>query len=244
MLEIGIIICLAGLLFLTLKNFSKAGENLESFKEVKMGIWEKIFKKDNVATEIEIENEINRDQNNIISPLDLNNAEKRFMEKDPEINRTLLEADKAFISNDLRTAEDLSLEVLSKEKKCSSAYIMIGKVAFQRGSFGDAKEAFKAAIKCKDQSGESYYYLGLIEVRQENVHESINFFQKAIDCDRNQPEWWAEFGKAFNDIRQFAKAAKAFKKASSLDIDNGEYKQLASDAEEKQRAHAAAFRRK
>ena len=44
------------------------------------------------------------------------------------------------------------------------------------------------------------------------------------------------------EIRQFAKASKALKRAAQLDIDNKEYRNLAFLAEEKQKTHTRAFR--
>jgi cytochrome c-type biogenesis protein CcmH/NrfG len=68
--------------------------------------------------------------------------------------------------------------------------------------------------------------------------------QKAVNLDRGIALWYAELGKAYMQVRQFAKATKALKRAASLDIDNKEYKELASEAEDKQRAHSTVYRYK
>jgi len=243
LLEIAIIISLALILFLVLKNYPKSGEGIKSKSgERKVWqFWKKMFRARS-ADLLAIQQEIEKDQEKILSPKDIELAGKKFMEDDPEITKILIDAEKSFQENDMRSAEEFAISALTKDRKCADAYVVIGKIAFHRGEFEDAKEAYKTALKCNPEFPEAYYGTGIIELKNENYSDAIDNLQKAVSLDRGQAEWWAELGKTYMEVRQFAKATKSLKKATSLDIDNKEYKQLASDAEDKQRSHSTAFR--
>lgn len=262
MLEIAIIICLALILFLILKNFPKTASEKEAgvfdqkaesqipvnaiVAKVKKtpNFLQKVFSKKRKDNLDGIKAAIEKGQGGIIAPVEINQAKRAYKEEDSEIARILYEADLALMRNDLREAEELALKAILKDKKSARSYIVIGKVAFARGSFDDAKESFKTALKCDDESGEAYFGLGQIELRDENFSQALDNLQKAVNLDRGVAEWYAELGKAYMQVRQFAKAAKALKRAASLDIDNKEYKELASEAEDKQRAHSTVYRHK
>ena len=254
MLEIGIIVCLAVILFLALRNFSKtkedfvvkqpATEPIIKPKEMKKTFLSKLFTREPVADKADIMAVIEKDNNKIIAPLEIDEAQKAYKEADPDIAKMLYEADLAMARGDLREAEDLALQAIMKDKKCAHSYVIVGKVAFSRGAFDDAKESFKTALKCDTETAEAYFGLGQIELRDENFSEALMSLQKAVNIDRGNAEWYAELGKAYMQVRQFAKATKALKRAASLDIDNKEYKELASEAEDKQRAHSTVYRYK
>lgn len=245
MLEIGIIISLAVVLFLVLRNFPKSSDELKTKtgeRKVRK-FWNSIFgkRKSDLAS---IQKEIDKNKDAVLSPLAIEEAGKKFKEEDPEITKVLIDAEKALIENDIRGAEELAISVLSKEKKCAEAYMLLGNIAYHRGEFSDAEAAYKTTLKCNFEFAEAYFGLGLVQIKNENFTEAIDNFQRAVSIERGEANWWAELGQAYMEVRQFAKAAKSFKKAASLDIDNREYKQLAGEAEEKQRSHTVAFRRK
>lgn len=198
------------------------------------------FRKNNESKD-DIRDEIDKDQDEIISPNKINNAQHDFDEEDPEIAKLLLEANEAILRKDLRDAEDKAAEIVTKNKKCAQAYVIFGNVAFLRGMFDDAKEAYKTAVKCNPTFDEAYFGLGKIELKKENLTEAIKYLQRAVTLNRNVAEWYAELGRAYMEVRQFAKAAKALKRASNLDFENEEYKKLAKEAEEKQRSHLTAL---
>lgn len=242
--EILIIICLALALFLASRNFPRVQKEAGKAKEGEKvtGFWRKIFPKDRIDVEA-IQSAITSGQEDLIAPVEIDKAKKRFMESDPEILKILYEADEGLRKGDLRLAEDKALLALKKDTRCAQAYVIMGQVAQLRGVLDDAKEAYHTAIKCNEEAGEAYFGLGTILLREENLSEAIEQLAKAVNLDRNEPEWQAMLGRAYTEVRQFAKAAKALKRASSLDIDNKEYRDLALEAEEKQRSHAQAFRK-
>ena len=245
MLELGIIICLAVVLFLVLRNFPESSEGLGSKTGEKkvMNFWKNFFhsRKKTLAS---IQREIEKNKDKVISPAEIETAADKFKEENPETTKVLIDAERCFAENNLRDAEDMAISILSKEKKCAGAYVLLGQIAFQRGEFDDAEAAYKTALKCNLEFADAYVGLGSIQVKNENFTDAIDSFHRAINLDRGQAEWWCYLGLSYMEVRQFAKAAKAFKKATSIDVDSKRYKQLAAEAEEKQRSHSMAFRRK
>jgi len=251
LLEVGIIICLAVSLYLILRNYSRTTEDtvipipeevIGDVKTKKPSLISRIFVRK--PKDKDIMREIDRNKVEIIPPSEINKAITNFKADDPELAKSLYEADLALIRNDLRSAEDLAIEAISKDKKCGSAYLIVGKVAKERGAFDEAKESFLAALRCDRNLGEAYYGLGLLDFRAENFSAAIDYLQKAVNIERGHAEWYAELGKAYMQVRQFARASKALKKAASLDIDNKEYKILATEADEKIRNISRAYRMK
>ena len=246
MLEVFIIICLALAFFLVMRRFPKDLENNvsnidpEKIEKETIVKWNFFKKRENELDNIK--DEISRGQEQVVAPSDIDTAQRRYMEEDPLLARELLEADKAIDAGDLRTAEDIAIAAIKQNKRCAQAYVIIGRVAQQRGVFDEAKEAYKVAKKCNSELAEPYYGLGQIDLKDENYSDAIENLQRAVILDRSRPDWYATLGKAYMEVRQFARAAKALKRAASLDMDNKEYKDLAAEAEEKQRTHSQAFR--
>ncbi len=244
MLEIIIIICLAIALFLLLRHYPDAHTLSGYFNSAKFKSFFAEFARGMQKSEVKaIQAEIEKN-NNVVAPVEVEAAISNFKVDDPEDARMLHLANESFLANDLRDAEDKAIEVIGKDKRCAEAYLLIGKIAFTRGQFADAKEAFKTALKCDKELGEAYYGLGKVEVGNENLSGAIDNLQKAIILEKGNPDWYADLGKAYMQVRQYAKAAKVLKRAASLDIDNKEYRELASEAEDKQKTHSMYSRYK
>jgi len=160
-LEILIIVCLAIVLFLSLRNFSRTSDQVTIQGETVGAFWNNVFKKREQVLD-EIKAEISRGQEDVVSPGEIDVAQKRFMESDPELARILFEADQALGKEDLREAEELALEAVKKDTRCAPAYVIIGKIAQLRGAFADASEAYKMAVKCNPEVAEAYFGLGQI----------------------------------------------------------------------------------
>lgn len=243
MLEVIIILCVAGALFLLLRHYPDA-KSLKfpvSREALNQFIGRFKFKGKNIHKEIA--EEIARGQDDIISPKELEDAAINF-DEDPELARILVQADKLHAEGDLRGSEDKALEAIGKNKKCAKAYALIGNIASSRGQFSEAEEAYKAALKCNTDFAEAYFGLGQLELRSENYTEATEHLAKCVALDKNHPDWYAELGRAYMEIRQYAKAAKALKRATSMDMDNKAYRDLADEAEEKQKSHAIYTRSK
>lgn len=256
MLELIIIICLATALFMLLRHYPEAKEGNGSFKFQTQKFKSMFSSISKIRSKISVDSVViprfpkgikeksfageQKNEEIVVKPAA---PEKKYTNLAPDLAELIIKAEEAFARNDLREAEDSSVEAISKDKRCPYAYTVIGKVAFSRGQFQDAKEAFKVALKCKKELPEATFYLGRIELTEGNLSEAIDHLQKAIIFDRDNADWYAELGKAYMEVRQFGKAAKVLKRASALDIDNKSYRDLASEAEEKQRSHSSYFRR-
>lgn len=249
MLEIGIIVTIALILFLLLRNYPKTALGGEASKsdflvEKNSGkmkpmtsFFSKLIDRRREKAEEEIKQAIVSDQDDLVSPKEIEDAKKSFYTKDSEIAKILHEADEALKAGDLRFAEDKSIEALARDKRCDQAYVFIAEVAMRKDNIEDAIEACKTALKCNRDNGFAHAILGEAYYKNEKYSEAIEHYQRAVNIDRNLAAWQAGLGKAYLEVRQYSKASKALRRASSLDIDNKEYKKLAGEAEDKQRSH-------
>ena len=247
MLEILIIVFLGIALFLLLRHYPEAREVKFSLSKIDFSRFKKFLSgkrtnriEDILAPSVPPSLIVRNDEEESLTAKP--EMVKVFHEKNPILLSSLYKAEEAFIANDMRVAEEKALEAIGNDKHCAEAYAMIGKIAFFRGEFDDAREAYKAGLRCDRNLAEAYYGLGKIEMRDDNFSKAINNFEKAIGLEKGNAEWYFELGKAYTEIRQYAKAAKVLKKASSIDIDNKDYKTLAAEAEEKQRTHSVYSR--
>ena len=243
MLEVLIIVFLGIALFLLLRHYPDAKEIKFSLSKIDFSRFQKLLTSrrphrinDVIATPIQRNLSIAEDgeDDRPAQP----NVAKVFCEKNPMLLSCLYKAEEAYETNDLREAEAQALEAITKDNRCSEAYVMIGKIAFFRGEFSDAREAYKASLKCNKNLAEAYFGIGMVEMRDDNFTKAIDNMEKAINLEKGNAEWYFELGKSYMEIRQYAKAAKVLKKATSIDIDNKDYKSLAAEAEEKQRTHS------
>jgi tetratricopeptide (TPR) repeat protein len=250
LLEIAIIVSIAAALLLLLRNFHRtkdlvpASPVVETKKDSKMlKFWQKWTSRKQKQNEDEIKEAIRSGQSGIVSPKEIQDAQDSFDAADPRVAKLLFEANEAYQMKDFKSVEEKSIEALSIEKRCDQAYAFVALVAIERKDYTDAEEASKTALKCNSENGMAHAILGEIYLIKERYTEAIAEYLKAVNLDRNNASWQAGLGKSYMQVRQFSKAAKALKRASSLDIDSKEYRDLAFEAEEKQRAHANAFGR-
>lgn len=255
MLEVAIIVAIAVALFILLKNFPKTkdaivvddfnGPKLNKAKKegIMFEFWRRYVLRKKQRNEAEIIDVLKSGQAGIVSPKEIKNAQESFDAADPEVAKLLVEASEAMAMKDFREVEEKSILALSKDKRCDQAYAFIAKVALVRNDHADSEEACKTAIKINPGNSLAHAILGQLYLAKERYTDAIVQYQKAVNMDRNNPEWQAGLGKAYMQVRQFSRASKALKRASSLDISNKEYRDLAFEAEEKQQAHAKAFRR-
>lgn len=247
MLEVLIILFLGLALFLLLRHYPEAKEIKFSLSRIDFSRFQKLLiykrrNKNNNSVIPSIQNAI------VMSDISEANSQsqariaKVFNEKNPMLLSCLYKAEEAFQANDLRESEHQALDAIAKDKRCSEAYVMIGKVAFFRGEFSDSREAYSAALKCDKNLAEAYFGMGRVEAREDNSTKAIDYLEKAIGLEKGNAEWYFELGKSYIEVRQYAKAAKVLKKAASIDIDNKDYKSLAAEAEEKQRTHSVYSR--
>ncbi len=248
MLEIGIIICVAAILLLLLRKYPKSGAsrtnkglNVPRINFPKLPT-NRIFARKRHVEEEEIREAIESDQEEIISPKEIETAQDEFSTEDPKIAKLLREVNDALSNQDLPLAEDKAIEALSIDKKCDQAYSFIAYIALKRGELENAEIAAQTALKCNAENAQAFAVIGEVFLQKEKYTEAIDNLLKAVMLNRNNAEWYGSLGQAYMEVRQFAKSAKAFKRAASLDLDNREFRRLASIAEEKQQTHSRVFR--
>lgn len=249
MLEVGIVICIGAIIILLLRRYpgnrpslaAKKPSRKLNFPSVPVN---RLFSRKRHIEEEEIRETLEEDQENIVTPRQIEEAKQEFAADDPEIARLLHEADEAIKSLDYNTAEEKAIEALSLDQRCDQAYSFVAYIALKRGELENANDAAKTALKCNPESAEAYAVIGEIYLTREKYTEAIDNLLKAVMQNRNRASWYGLLGQAYMEVRQFAKSAKAFKRAASLDLDNREFRRLASIAEEKQLSHSRVFRAK
>ncbi len=240
MLELGIIVTVALIVFLLLKNYPRVVATDGSKSDEKrptMKILKNYFDRKREEKEKGIKEALSEGKSEIVSPKEVEDAKKAFGSSNPEVAKLLHEADEAMKEKKYKKAEDKSLEAIGLDKHADQAYAFIAAIAIEKKQYQDGEEALKIALKCNKDNGLAHASFGGLCYAQEKYNDAIIHFQKAVNLDRNEASWQAGLGKSYLMVRQFAKAAKALKRAATLNIDNKEYKQLAMEAEGKLRDH-------
>lgn len=162
----------------------------------------------------------------------------------PELDKMLAEADIHFRKGEMKAAEQLYLQVASKDPRCSKAYSRLGVIYLEDGEdWEDAEAAFRQAIKTDPQNGYVLNNLGLVLYHQDKFADAIRHFEQAVRLDDLNASRHANLGMAYMAMRQYAKAESSFKKALKLAPNEMEYKDLLAEAVEKKLAHKTMIRR-
>ena len=246
MLEAAIIICLGAIAFLLIKKKPSGPKVSRPSRKINMSVpsFSNIFAKKRHIEENEIIDAIVADQEEVISPKEIEVAKQSYDADDPAVAKLLYEANLHINEQDYNKAEEKAIMAISLDKHCDQAYAFIAHVALKRGEYENAKIAAETSQKCSSDNALSYAVIGEYFLIKEKYSEAIDNLLKAVMLNRNEAPWYGLLGQAYLEVRQFAKSAKAFKRAASLDLDNREYRRLAAIAEEKQMSHSHVFRSK
>jgi Flp pilus assembly protein TadD len=162
----------------------------------------------------------------------------------PELDKLLAEADIHFRKGEMKAAEQLYLQVASKDPRCAKAYSRLGVIYLENGEdWEDAEAAFRQAIKTDPHNGYVLNNLGLVLYHQDKFADAIRHFEQAVHLDDLNASRHANLGMAYMAMRQYAKAESSFKKALKLAPNEMEYKDLLAEAVEKKLAHKTMVRR-
>lgn len=244
MLEVGIIICVGAIIFILLRRYPRGARDVfqSGRKNSNISSFKKLFGHQRHIEEEEIRETLSMGQEEIVTPREIETASESFKAEDPIIAKLLHEANHALKNEDLAVAEGKALEAISQDIRCDQAYAFMALVALKKSEWENAGAAAKTAIKCNSENAQAYAVLGEIALSEERYTEAIDNCLKAVMLNRNNAAWYGLLGQAYTEVRQFAKSAKAFKRAASLDLDNTEYRRKAAVAEEKQNSHARVLR--
>jgi tetratricopeptide (TPR) repeat protein len=158
-----------------------------------------------------------------------------------EVSELLKSAREKIENGKYASAENILIDAICKNSKCSWAYERLGFIYLAIGkNLSDAAESFVMATKLDQNNDKAWFGLGQIYYSQSQFNKATDAFSKAVNISRTDAEYLAALGKAYMEIRQYGKAAKSLKRAASLEISNQEYKKLASIAEDKHREHSRA----
>jgi len=160
---------------------------------------------------------------------------------DEELSELLKSAREKIESGKYASAENILIDAICKNNKCTWAYERLGFIYLVMGkNLSDATESFLMATKLDQDNDRAWFGLGQIYSSQSQYNKAVDAFSRAVNISRTDAEYQAFLGKAYLEVRQYGKASKALKRAASLDISNQEYKKLASFAEDKHREHSRA----
>lgn len=234
MLEIAIIVCLAAVFVIIAVRFPKTG-NLLFAKRKKTSSEEDV-----ILEAKKILNEKAPEELPEVMPAGVEPTDELDVYSE-ELSELLKSAREKIESGKYASAENILIDAICKDNKCSWAYERLGFVYLTIGkNFSDATESFTMATKLDRNNDKSWFGLGQIYFSEGHFNKAIDALSKAVNISRSDADYQAALGKAYMEVRQYGKASKALKRAASLDISNQEYKELASVAEDKHREHSRA----
>ncbi len=105
---------------------------------------------------------------------------KRDKEETP-----LEKAETALNKNDFDTAEDILVPYLMKHAADTKAYMLLGKTASGKGSWGEAIEIFQQVLKINNEEVDAYAQLGHAALQAGKFTVAIQALQRARD---NEPD--------------------------------------------------------
>ena len=101
---------------------------------------------------------------------------------------------------------------------------------YQQGLLDEAQVSFEGIQHAGPQRADTYYYLGLIHQSRGDYMQAADYFEKAVDRDKQQSKYYQGLGEAygsavqsvsvFKKMRLAGKIRDAFERAVELDGDN------------------------
>ena len=216
MVEVIMIVCLAVILFILIRKFPATSELVEDTMPGTNTIMEQIVPLVAVVPE----------------PVEV--AAPKYPEK---ISKLLEEAKQAVVENKQQQAEDKLIEVLQEDHHCADAYTLLGDIYFSRKRIEEAKESYRAAIHHDDDQAAAHFGLALICESEGRLNDAVTEILLATKIDLGNDLWYKKLADLYMDLRMYAKAEMAYRKAENLRPDYTHYKELAVAAGKKQLAH-------
>jgi tetratricopeptide (TPR) repeat protein len=210
------IVCLSVILFILIRKFPATSEFVEEKVPESPVLKEKISPI--VVAVVEPEFEVAPKYSNTIAEL-LNDA-KLFM-----------------TDNKLQQAEDKLIEALQEDHHCADAYTLLGDIYYHRKRVDEATESYKAAIHNDDDQAVAHFGLAGIYESAGRLNDAAGEVLLATKIDSGNDLWYKKLADLYMDLRMYAKAEMAYRKAENLRPDYSHYKQLAVAAGKKQLAH-------
>lgn len=115
------------------------------------------------------------------------NIAKNINEK--SLTDLMLEAKQLLQSGDLRNAEQMYLKLASKDPRNAKIYTNLGTIYLQNESYGDARDAFLAALKLDDTVALRHYNLGLAYIGLKTEAKAKVSIKRAIQLDPTKTKY-------------------------------------------------------
>lgn len=121
----------------------------------------------------------------------------------------------------LKKEEDnLKNKIVSKAQEINQIdnknELEIAQDALNKGNLGLAEKRFLDILKNNPDSKESYHYLGIIYLRQEEYKGAIAALNRAVELDPINDTAFNNLGLAYLETKKFEEAIKCFEKSISL----------------------------
>lgn len=161
----------------------------------------------------------------------------------PGMREVLREADRAFRRGELARAEELYVQVASKDPYCAHAYGRIAEIALESGeNLEDGREAAAYAIRVEPRNPIWHHLAARIAVHEERYTDAQRFLEQAGRLGETGAAHDVLLGDVHLALRQFAKAAAAYHRAVRQVPTNKEYQHKYEQAKEKDQHHKAIAR--
>ncbi|KAM3145854.1 hypothetical protein pb186bvf_002149 [Paramecium bursaria] len=100
-----------------------------------------------------------------------------------------------------------------------------GKILYENDEFIKARDAFQIAIYKDPQSAEAYYYKGQILYKiqglshyfLEDYEDAVEMYDRAIDIDPENADYWCEKGVTLSELGDYQSAKYAYNQAIRID---------------------------
>lgn len=101
----------------------------------------------------------------------------------------MLEAKQLLQTGDLRNAEQMYLRLAAKDPRNAKIYANLGTIYLQKESYGDARDAFLAALKLDDTVALRHYNLGLAYIGLKTEAKAKVSIKRAIQLDPSKDKY-------------------------------------------------------
>lgn len=116
-----------------------------------------------------------------------------------------------------KITENLYLQTLKNYPNKDFIYYKLGYLKFAMEDFNSAIEYFKKALPAKNiKEHEVYYMLGLCFENLNNNNESISNYEKAIELNPNEDEYWRHIGYVYFAAKKYKEAIDSFIKSVTI----------------------------
>jgi tetratricopeptide (TPR) repeat protein len=132
-------------------------------------------------------------------------------------------------SQNLELVKSSFLSALEMNPQDHNLYSILGLIEFALARYEEAEYYFLAANSIKQGDRDTLNRIGASLMQQSKYQHAIEFFNAALECDKEYVRAWVNLGKGLNALGDWKKAAGAYLTAATL-YDDGHLFELARSA--------------